>query len=122
MLFVTLLESVSLVVAIPSIPPPVGANATAVQQHISAAVIAQRQLVTVPPGTYVFSDAALTIAGATNLVIDATGVTFVFYLGHGVSISNCHNLTVKGLTLDSDPPNYAQGVVTSLPGNVCLLI
>jgi hypothetical protein len=62
----------------------------------------------------VFSNTALEIEGAENLVLDARGATFVFYLGFGVSIRNCRNVTVRGLVLDADPPNYAQGVVTGV--------
>ena len=55
---------------------------------------------------------SLVIANARNLVVDATGATFVFYFGFGVLLNNCHNVTLRGVTLDSDPPNFAQGALT----------
>lgn len=98
--------------AAPSVPPPISANAAALQQQITSSVAHSVRALTIEPGTYIFSNSSATIVGARNLDIDATGVTFLFYYGYGVVITNCHNLSVRGLTLDSDPPNYAQGVVT----------
>lgn len=44
-------------------------------------------------------------------------VTFVFYYGFGVQIVNSANVTVRGpLALDSEPPNYAQGIVRVVGG------
>ena len=31
---------------------------------------------------------------------------------------DCHNVSIRGLTFDSDPPNYAQGVVTAVRPDV----
>ena len=42
------------------------------------------------------------ITGARDLLIDAQGVTFTFFLGFGVSITESHNLTVRGLSIDAD--------------------
>lgn len=98
---------------VPSIPPPVGENASALQDTISAAIASSQRVVRIPPGKYVFSDTSVTISGAQDMVIHAGGVTFVFYYGSGLTVSECHNLTVRGLTLDSDPPNYAQGTITA---------
>ena len=56
----------------------------------------------------------MTITNASDLVIETLGVTFVFYYGYGVDISNCRNLTVRGLTLDYNPVNYAQGTVVTV--------
>ena len=44
-------------------------------------------------------------------MVVAHGATLIFYFGFGVVISNSRNITVRGLTLDSDPSNYAQGTV-----------
>ena len=54
------------------------------------------------------------LTNARDLVIDAYGATFVFYYGFGLQLQNSVNVTVRGLTFDADPPNYAQGVVTSV--------
>ena len=48
------------------------------QDLIDDAVTSRLQTVTVPPGTIVFSNTALTIANASDLVVEATGVTLVF--------------------------------------------
>ena len=98
----------------PSEPPRVGANASALQARVSEAVAAGSEYLLVPPGTYVFSNTSLDVAGAKDLTIDAHGVTLVFYLGFGMSIRNSQNVTVRGLTFDADPPNYAQGTVTAV--------
>ena len=101
--------------AVPSVPPPISANAVSLQLQLNdAAKISIPSTLTIVPGVYVFSNTSATVTGATDLNIDAHGVTFVFYYGFGLDITNCHNVSVRGLTLDSDPPNYAQGVLTKL--------
>ena len=102
------------VLAIPATEPPrVGANASALQARVSEAVAAGSEYLLVPPGTYVFSNTLWSVA-EKDLTIDAHGVTLVFYLGFGMSIRNSQNVTVRGLTFDADPPNYAQGTVTAV--------
>ena len=83
------------------------------QNHGSIASIDSDTLLYFAPrlSRYVFSNASLVITGANNLVIDAVGATFVFYIGFGVVLNDCHNVTLRGLTLDSDPPNFAQGAL-----------
>ena len=109
--------------SVPSVPPPPTENALQLQRAISAACDAGKPAtITVQPGVYVFSNNSLLIIGASNLVLQTvTGpepipaVQFVFYYGFGVEIVDSANLTVRGpLALDSDPPNFAQGVVRSL--------
>ena len=106
------LVGIACVMGRPSVPPPVGANAMVLQQMVSTAVASGPPVLTIPAGKYVFSNTSLTIEGAQDLLIEAYGVTLVFYLGFGVQIMHTRNLTVRGMTLDSDPPNYAQGNVT----------
>ena len=109
-----LTSSALLVGAVPSVPSAISANALALQQKLSAAAsLSNPPVLTIEPGTYVFSNMSCTISNATNLVIEAHNANFVFYFGYGLEIMNCHNITIRGLTLDSDPPNYAQGVVVS---------
>lgn len=107
--------------AVPSVPPPVSANALALQRTLTAAAAASAAVQPQPgnvtslnlaPGTYVFSNTSLTVAGARNLAITAHGVTLVFYFGFGLQLISCANLSIRGLTIDADPPNYAQGVLT----------
>jgi len=109
--------------SVPSVPPPPTENALQLQRTVAAACAAGTPAtITIEPGVYVFANRSLLIAGASNLVLQAArgsgptpAVQFVFYYGFGVQIVNSANITVRGpLALDSDPPNYAQGVVRSL--------
>jgi hypothetical protein len=103
------------VVGVPSVPPAFGANARALQQRLSAAAgLPNPPVLTIEAGNYVFSNNSCLITRANNLVIEAHNVTFTFYYGFGLEIVTSHNLTIRGLTLDSDPPNYAQGRTTRL--------
>ena len=54
--------------------------------------------------------------------VDA-GTEFVFYLGFGVQLTNCRNLTFvgNGLRLDASPANYAQGTVVEIDGAAVLV-
>ena len=99
---------------VPSVPPPVGANATSLATALATAAAAHHPTFTIPPGRYVFSNSSLVLSGASDLQIVAKNVTFVFYYGFGMDCENCRNVQVSGLTFDSDPPNYAQGSFTSL--------
>eukprot|EP00040_Diaphanoeca_grandis_P042547 m.265273 g.265273 ORF g.265273 m.265273 type:complete len:555 (+) comp60984_c0_seq1:250-1914(+) len=118
--------------AIHSIPPAITMNAIELQHNISAAAAASNNTIApayphlvVPAGNYVFSNQSLTIQGAQNMVIEAEGngtaVTFTFFYGFGVMLSGCKNLTVKGITLDSDPPNYAQLVLQTVQNSTTLI-
>ena len=112
LLFLTALTA--LAECVPSLPPPVGREALALQRAISAAVAAGDSALKIPAGDYVFSNTSLHITAARDLAIDATGVVFIFFYGFGMLLSDCRNTSVKGLTFDSDPPNYAQGKITEV--------
>ena len=123
MRLVALAYALTLCSSVPSVPPPPTANALQLQHTIDVACAAGvPATVTVEPGVYVFSNRSLVIAGASHLVLQAAAgsgsnpaVRLVFYYGFGVQIVNSDNVTVRGpLALDSNPPNYAQGVVRSL--------
>ena len=104
----------SSVLAVPSVPPPISANVHGLRQTIATAIKAGDSAFTVAPGEYVFSNSSLIISDARNLVIEAVDAIFIFYYGFGMQIIRGHNVTVRGLTFDSEPPNYAQGKVISL--------
>ena len=97
----------------PSLPPPVSASASFLQTEFDR-ICAQEKggHLTIKAGTYVFSNTSLEITDCRHVSVQGHGATFLFYYGFGISIKNCENVTVQGLTLDSDPPNYAQGQVT----------
>ena len=100
--------------AVPSTPPPASANAAALRRDLARAVADGDASFAVAPGSYVFSNESLYLTDARDLAIDAYGATFVFYYGFGFQLQNCVNVTVRGLVFDAEPPNYAQGVVTSV--------
>ena len=113
--FLSTVLLLSCTTAVPSVPPPVSANALELQHTLSAAATASGTAgtsVTIAPGTYVFSNTSLAVTGAANLDIAAHGVTLVFYYGFGLQLTSCTNVSLRGLTFDADPPNYAQGVLT----------
>lgn len=94
---------------------------------IRAAMVAGKPGFTIPAGDYAFwsdySSSAITMNGAANFVLDATGATFFIRPGQGLSISNATNLTLRGLTIDFPPEalHFSQGAVSDIsvkPGNV----
>lgn len=99
---------------VPSVPPPTDPRALLLEESISQAIATGRDEYIIDPGTYVFSNHSLYLSGAENFTIRAENVSFVFFLGYGMQISHSRNVTVQGLTFDSDPPNYAQGKVTNV--------
>ena len=103
---------VSFVVAVPSVAPPVAAKAEALRRVINTAASLGQGEFKVPPGVYVFSNTSLTLS-AHHINLHASGATFVFYYGFGFACQPCYNASVHSLVLDSGPPNYAQGSVTS---------
>ena len=119
LLFPLLLLSLPLLaLGVPSIPPPVGRSAIDLQANIPAAIASEGvDQLTIPPGSYVFSNSSLLISSPKDLRIDAAGATLVFFYGYGVQITGAINLTVVGLVLDADPPNYAQGQVVAIDGD-----
>ena len=113
------LVGLRLVAARPSLPPPIGENASLLQTEIDRVCAEDNGgHLTIKAGTYVFSNKSLEITGCSHVSLHGYGATFLFYIGFGISIKNCENITVKGLTLDSDPPNYAQGRVTHVDPSI----
>eukprot|EP00041_Stephanoeca_diplocostata_P015970 m.310427 g.310427 ORF g.310427 m.310427 type:complete len:487 (-) comp20209_c0_seq6:181-1641(-) len=118
-------------------PSQPSGNAIALQARINEAAEnscggdSQRQQVDVAPGEYMFGNSSLLVSNACNIdiVISSTGIPltrtvasesharFWFFIGFGVEFTNCINVSVHGdvLTIDSDGPNYAQGVVVAAP-------
>ena len=75
-----LLGWISIALAVPFVPPlVVSPAAIELQQAINHTVAASLATLTIAPGSYVFSDNHLTITNTSDLVIEAVGVTFVFY-------------------------------------------
>ena len=112
------LVGLGLVVGRPSLPPPIGKNASLLQTEFDRICAEDKGgHLTIKAGTYVFSNTSLEINNCRHLSVQGNGAIFLFYIGFGISINNCKNVTLQGLTLDSDPPNYAQGRVTHVDPN-----
>ena len=112
------LVGLGLVVGRPSLPPPIGKNASLLQTEFDRICAEDKGgHLTIKAGTYVFSNKSLEINNCRHLSVQGNGAIFLFYIGFGISINNCKNVTLQGLTLDSDPPNYAQGRVTHVDPN-----
>jgi len=76
----------------------------------------QRGKVVIPPGDYLFHanwSQASTLGGLKNLEIVAEGVTFWFEppMVHALLFDQCHNVTVRGLTIDFTIPCWFQARV-----------
>jgi hypothetical protein len=66
-----------------------------------------------------FGGSSLYITDATNgtMVLDGRGVLLLFEPGHGVLVSGSRHATLRNISVDYDPPCFAQGVVVALPRN-----
>lgn len=71
----------------------------------------------IPPGDYRFDEKLgkeIKLDGVDGLTIEATGATFWSDRHRGIRFKNCKNITLNGLTLDSDPLPWIQGTITAL--------
>ena len=71
-----------------------------------------KKVITVPPGDYRFDrGAGVLIQKAEDVEIEATGATFWFGPDRGVVLEKCRRVKLRGLTIDSDPLPWTQGVI-----------
>ena len=74
--------------------------------------------ITIPAGQYrvePFKRQHLLLENLRNVTIDATGVEMICtQTTRAITINNCENLTIKGLTIDYDPLCFTQGTITRL--------
>jgi hypothetical protein len=86
-----------------------------IQAMIDTAIAQGRRSVEVPEGTYRFSERLL-LRDAHDLVLDGHGATFIFAerRSAGISVENCHGVTLRNLTIDHDPVPFTQGAVTDI--------
>jgi hypothetical protein len=88
------------------------------QGFIDAAVKAGTTHVRVEPGRYRVKPQQsqhLVLRGLKNVVIDCTGVEMICTeTTRALSIADCENVTLRGLTIDYDPLPFTQGRITSL--------
>ena len=53
-----------------------------------------------------------------DLVVDGTGAELVFHgIKAGLVFKSCHNVGVRGVAIDWDPPSFSVGTVTAAPDN-----
>lgn len=74
--------------------------------------------ITIPAGQYRVTPVKrshLRLENLQNVTIDATGVELICTENtRAVTITNCQNLTLIGLTIDYDPLPYSQGKITAI--------
>jgi hypothetical protein len=92
---------------------------TNILSQIRTAAANHQAAFTIPVGDYRFSankGVYPTLSGLRDMAIAATGATFWFDPPDiwGLQFLNSTNVQVNGLTLDYDPPPFAQGQVTAI--------
>lgn len=86
---------------------------------LNAALDAGAGTFTIPAGDYRFGPeglASLNLIDRHDAIIDAAGATFWFHGRHRVDalkLSRCRDVTIRGLTIDYDPPAYSQGEIVA---------
>ena len=102
---------VALAPALP-VPAPVGTDFD-LQKFVDGAVQAGQKKIVVPPGRYRVTPhdrQHLVLANLHDIEIVADGVEMICtQTTRAVSIANCSNLTLRGLSVDYDPLPYTQG-------------
>ena len=88
------------------------------QGFIDAAVKAGGTHVRVEPGRYRVKPTRsqhLVLRGLSNVVIDCTGVEMICTeTTRALTIADCENVTLRGLTIDYDPLPFTQGRITAI--------
>jgi hypothetical protein len=97
---------------------PQAFDCDALRQHVARALAGGKRKAVIPPGVYrgrVNGNVFLTIEGARDLTLIATGVTLICEKQtRAMNIRNCRDLTLQGLTVDYDPPPFTQGTITAV--------
>jgi hypothetical protein len=90
----------------------------ALREHFARAVAGDKRTFTIPPGIYrgrVDENVFLTLKNAKDLTLNAEGVTLVCEkLTRAMQISNCEDLTLRGLTVDYDPVPFTHGTIVAV--------
>lgn len=114
------LYGVLFTVAILSLTGCASSTTPSLQKLIDDAIAAKLPKLVIPRGEYRVSVPTdpgphLTIRGARDMEIDATGAKLVCTsLNLAVRIEDCTNVTLKGLTIDYDPLPFTQGTIIAL--------
>jgi hypothetical protein len=93
-------------------------EASDLQGFIDAALAQGHKTITVPPGSYRVTPRnrqCLALHDLTGVTIVCDGVEMICTeTTRALSISNCRNVTVRGLAIDYDPLPFTQGRITAL--------
>ena len=88
------------------------------QGYIFKEIAKGKTTITVPPGRYRVKPndgVHLAFKNLNGITIDATGVEMICTeTTRAITINNCQNLNIKGLTIDYDPLPFTQGRIVSM--------
>lgn len=91
-----------------------------IETQILAAVARGDSSVTIFPGRYYSREPRrhVLLSSVTGLTVNAEGASLICQTPtRAVELNGCSNVTVKGLTVDYDPPVYIQGTIEVLNGD-----
>ena len=92
-------------------PAPKSDSQVALQGLIQAAAHEGKTKVVIPPGTYRM-DAPLLLRGLKDIEIDGSNVLLVMNRSdEAIKLEKCDNVTIRGVSLDYDPPPFTQGTI-----------
>lgn len=93
-------------------------NENQIQSFIDEGIKEGKREIVIPPGEYrvkPINKSHLTLNGLKDVIIDATGVKMIcLETTRAITIMECENVTIKGLTIDYDPLCYTQGRIINL--------
>lgn len=88
------------------------------QKLIDEGLKSGKQEIVIPAGEYRVAPhqrSHLTLNGVNDVTIDATGVKMIcLETTRAITLSDCENVTIKGLTIDYDPLCFTQGHIIGL--------
>lgn len=89
--------------------------ATDLWSTLESKIASGEKSIVIPPGDYRFDQRkGVRFHRLEGVEIDATGATFWFGPGNGVLFEECRNSKLLGLTIDSDPLPWTQGVIEEI--------
>ena len=89
--------------------------ATDLLSALESKIASGEKSIVIPPGDYRFDQRkGVRFHRLEGVDIDATGATFWFGPGNGVLFEECRNSKLLGLTIDSDPLPWTQGVIEEI--------
>lgn len=92
--------------------------AVRILSELQSGIAAGKKELVIPPGDYRFDSPAKDVlfSGLENATIHADGAVFWFdsRTGKRLLFKQCHNVTLRGLTVDTDPLPWVQGTITAV--------